>query len=175
MARVEKGGQGGCVCQSPQSGLSLTDPPGRDCGPWKAASPPAKRELWYSLELRCSFQTHPRGRVSTMGGAASMLKKKKEGEDIAALLEADSADAEHAEQENEDANKKRPSAFAKGFASLKSKATSAAKAALAKVGLAEEEEEGPGDDDEEDTPQKKAPLAGTESGLDRSGSQVRGL
>ena len=103
-----------------------------------------------------------------------MLKKKKEGEDsdVAAPPEADGADAEHAEQENEDANKKQPSAFAKGFASLKSKATSAAKAALAKVGLAEEEEEGPGDDDEEGTSQKNAPLAQTESGLDRSGSQV---
>ena len=103
-----------------------------------------------------------------------MLKKKEKDEEDA----ADGAGAEQREQENEDANTsatKQPGKLAKGFASLRRKASSAANKALARVGLAEEEEEGPGDDEEEDTPGAQARPERTGSGQQRSGSQVRAV
>jgi len=91
-------------------------------------------------------------RRATMGGAASMLKKKKAEDDEDHGAEATTDE----ERENEDANTTTASGKPSAFASLRKRATNAAKNALAKVGLAEEADEDPTDeeDDQDSTPQK---------------------
>jgi len=81
-----------------------------------------------------------------------MLKKKKAEDDEDHGAEATTDE----ERENEDANTTTASGKPSAFASLRKRATNAAKNALAKVGLAEEADEDPTDeeDDQDSTPQK---------------------
>jgi hypothetical protein len=95
-----------------------------------------------------------------MGGAASLLKKKdKEGDNPEQENAGDADD----EAENKDSNAK-PSAFSKGFATLKKRATTATNKALAKVGLTYDEGDEPPSEEEEETTQKANAISRTGSG-----------